>query len=206
MTNKEAKLRLIRWILFLIEFNVDLKDKGGTENHVADHLSHLVHVEGEIYLQETSPHKQLFFTSVILPWYANIVNYLVTNMLPPYMSKAQRDKVKSDVKYFIWDDVYLWKHCADQVIIRYISKNEIISILTFCYSYTCEGHFRANRAMRKVLEYGLYQGCQFRFGRCFVFSIGMECFSFGVFWRAISGLYSSYIYIYIFNKHNSNSR
>ena len=67
MTNKEAKLRLIRWILFLIEFNVDLKDKGGTENHVADHLSHLVHVEGEIYLQETSPHKQLFFTSVILP-------------------------------------------------------------------------------------------------------------------------------------------
>jgi hypothetical protein len=25
------------------------------------------------------------------------------------------------------------------------------------------------------------QGCQFCFGRCFVFSIGMECFSFGVF-------------------------
>jgi hypothetical protein len=43
-----------------------------------------------------------------------------------------------------------------------------------------------------------HQGCQFRFGRCFVFSIGMECFSFGVFRRAISGLYSIYIYIYIY--------
>jgi len=41
------------------------------------------------------------------------------------------------------------------------------------------------------------QGCQFRFGRCFVFTIGMECFSFGVFRRAVSGLYCSYIYIYI---------
>ena len=33
------------------------------------------------------------------------------------------------------------------------------------------------------------QGCQFRFGRCFVFSIGIECFSFGVFRRAVSGFY-----------------
>ena len=41
----------------------------------------------------------------------------------------------------------------------------------------------------------LMQGCQFRFGRCFVFSIEMECFSFGVFRRAVSGLYCSYIYI-----------
>ena len=38
------------------------------------------------------------------------------------------------------------------------------------------------------------QGCQFYFGRCFVFLIGMECFSFGVFRHAVSGLYWSYIY------------
>jgi len=43
------------------------------------------------------------------------------------------------------------------------------------------------------------QGCQFRFGRCFVFSIGMECFNFKVFRRAVSGLYCSYIYIYIYS-------
>ena len=43
------------------------------------------------------------------------------------------------------------------------------------------------------------QCCQFRFGRCFVFSIGMGCFNFGVFRRAVSGLYCSYIYIYIYS-------
>ena len=47
------------------------------------------------------------------------------------------------------------------------------------------------------------QGCQFRFGRCFVFSIGMECFIFGVPFRGCT--VHIYIYIYIFNKHNSNS-
>ena len=66
-----------------------------------------------------------------LPWYANIVNYLVTNMLPPGLSKVQRDKIKNDAKYFVWDDPYLWKHCGDQVIRRCVPENEIISILTF---------------------------------------------------------------------------
>ena len=76
MTKKEAKPRLIRWILLLSEFDLEFKDKSGTENRIVDHLSRLVHVEDELQLQET------------LPWYANIVNYLVTTMLPLGLSKA----------------------------------------------------------------------------------------------------------------------
>jgi len=44
----------------------------------------------------------------------------------------------------------------------------------------------------------LLQVRQFYFDRCFIFLIGIESFSFGVFWRAVSGLYCSYIYIYIY--------
>ena len=46
--------------------------------------------------------------SLSTPWFANIVNYLVASVFPPLASKAQKDKIKSDAKHFIWDDPYLW--------------------------------------------------------------------------------------------------
>ena len=39
MTKKDAKLRLIRWVLLLEEFNVEIRDKKRSENVVAGHLS-----------------------------------------------------------------------------------------------------------------------------------------------------------------------
>ena len=132
MTKKEAKPKLIRWILPLSEFDLEIKDKRGIEKCVTNHLSRLVHVEDELRLQETFPDEQLFSASVTLPWYANIVNYLVTKMLPFGLFKAQRDKIKSDAKYYVCDDQYLWKHCVDRVIRMCVPENEIIYILTFC--------------------------------------------------------------------------
>ena len=42
LTKQDAKARLIRWILLLQEFNLQIQDKKGVENVVADHLSRLV--------------------------------------------------------------------------------------------------------------------------------------------------------------------
>ena len=41
LTKKDAKPRLIRWILLLQEFDLKIKDKNGVENFVADHLSRM---------------------------------------------------------------------------------------------------------------------------------------------------------------------
>ncbi|CAN6562452.1 unnamed protein product [Malus baccata var. baccata] len=58
-TKKEAKPRLIRWMLLLQEFDIQIKDKKGSDNVVADHLSRLVREEEALPISETFLDEQL---------------------------------------------------------------------------------------------------------------------------------------------------
>ncbi|CAN6712718.1 unnamed protein product [Malus baccata var. baccata] len=85
LTKKEPKPRLIRWMLLLQEFDIKIRDKKGSENVVADHLSRLVHEEEVVPIPETFPDEQLMSTEVSMPWYADLVNYLASKVIPNFM-------------------------------------------------------------------------------------------------------------------------
>ncbi|XP_071940716.1 uncharacterized protein [Coffea arabica] len=89
MTKKDAKPRLIRWILLLQEFDLEIRDKKGSENLVADHLSRIPVEEENEPLKDAFPEKHLFSLNSQLPWYADLVNYLVMGNFPAvdYVSK-----------------------------------------------------------------------------------------------------------------------
>ena len=59
MTKKDEKLRLIRWVLLLQEFDMEIKDKKGTRNLVANHLSRLEGPSKEIHINDDFPDEQL---------------------------------------------------------------------------------------------------------------------------------------------------
>lgn len=60
LSKKDAKPRLLRWILLLQEFNLEIKDKKGTENVVADHLSRLENIKNEqVPIKDDFPYDRL---------------------------------------------------------------------------------------------------------------------------------------------------
>ena len=79
LTKHNSKARLIRWVLLLQEFNIQIRDKNGVENVVADHLSRLTitHNTHNPIIFDEFPEESLLKVS-IAPWYAHIANFLVT--------------------------------------------------------------------------------------------------------------------------------
>lgn len=107
LLSKESKPRLIRWILLLQEFDIEIKDRKGSENPVADHLSRIIQEEDSLPLLETFPDEHLLETKGLLPWYADMVNYLVTKQFPLKMIPSRKEKIRREAKYFVWDEPYL---------------------------------------------------------------------------------------------------
>lgn len=75
LSKKDAKPRLIRWVLLLQEFDLEIKDKKGSENVLADHLSRLIipatKEADSLPLSESFPDEQLFAAQINTPWFAD---------------------------------------------------------------------------------------------------------------------------------------
>ncbi|KAJ0454905.1 putative nucleotidyltransferase, Ribonuclease H [Helianthus annuus] len=163
MEKKDAKPRLIRWVLLLQEFDFEIKDKKGCDNVVADHLSRIPEIKEDDTREnnEEFPDEHLFVVSK-LPWFSNVANFLATGRTPDSWSTRQVKHLKSQAKQFIWDEPDLYKVGADQIIRRCIPDEEIQEVLAHAHTYACGGHFSAKKTGHRVLSCGLYWPTIFR--------------------------------------------
>jgi hypothetical protein len=91
-----------------------------------------------------------------MPWFAKNINFLASGDLPAHWSTQDKNKFLNKVKNFYWDDPYLFKYCHDQIFQRCIPDNEVSSVIKFCHSEACKGHFSSKKTTVKILQCGFY--------------------------------------------------
>jgi len=108
----------------LQEFNLEIKDKKGVENVVADHLSRIPNAPVEmIAINENFPDEHIFVMCKE-PWYADIANYLATGQTPSSWSNRDKHRFLTQIQFFFWDEPYLFKYFLDQIIRRCLPEDE----------------------------------------------------------------------------------
>ncbi|CAA7052873.1 unnamed protein product [Microthlaspi erraticum] len=138
LSKKDAKPRLLRWILLLQEFDLEIKDRRGADNGVADHLSRM-RVEENLPLDDRLPEETVYaaeasnkhgqlshhrpgtkISSSNTPWFRHIANFLAAEYPPPNFFGYRKKKFLRDVRRYYWDEPYLYKKCSDGMFRRCI--------------------------------------------------------------------------------------
>nr|CAN64984.1 hypothetical protein VITISV_037987 [Vitis vinifera] len=132
-----------------------LKDKKGVENVVADHLSRLAiaHNSHVLPINDDFPEESLMLLEKA-PWYAHIANYLVTGEVPREWKAQDRKHFFVKIHAYYWEEPFLFKYCADQIIRKCVPEEEQQGILSHCHENACGGHFASQKTAMKVLQSG----------------------------------------------------
>ncbi|CAM8917188.1 unnamed protein product [Rhodiola kirilowii] len=174
LSKRDSKPGLIRWVLLLQEFDIEIRDKKGAENLVTDHLSRLElgeldREEDKLPMTDSLAGEQLMSVDVdVAPWYADFVNYLACDITPPDLSHNQKRKFLSDIKRYFWDDPFLYRLCADSLYRTCVIKDQIIWILEHCHSSRYGGHGAGSKIATEVLQSGFFWPSLFKDSHEFV--------------------------------------
>ena len=153
LTKADSKPRLIRWVMLIQQFDIVIKDKKGSENVVADHLSWLVNEEVTQKKKEVRgefPDESILSAAERL-WFTDIANYKVIEVIPYDLNWNQRKKFLHDICFYVWDDSHLFKLGANNLLRRCVTREEAQSILWHFHSSPYGGHCSGDRIAARIL-------------------------------------------------------
>jgi hypothetical protein len=171
LTKKDAKPHLIRCILLLQEFDLEIKDKKGVENPVADHLSRMQFENlQELPINDSLRDDMLFKVTKSDPWYANIVNFMVASHVP--LGKNKR-KLIYESRLHIWNPPYLFRVYVDGLLRRCVPVEEGIQIIQKCHSSPYGGHYGVFHIHAKIWQSGFFWPTIYEDTRDFIWRCGV---------------------------------
>ena len=153
LTKQDTKARLIKWVLMLQEFNLQIQDKKGVENVVADHLSRLTiaHDSHSLPINDEFPEESLLLVENG-PWYAHIANYLETGEILVDWKAQDKKYLFAKIHSYYLKEPFLFKYCADQIVRRCVLEEEQQVIFSHCHENACGGHFVSQETTMKILQ------------------------------------------------------
>ena len=159
-SKRDAKPKLIRWMLLLQEFDYKVLDKSGKENLVADHLSRLPLecYHGDSGLIDDSLRKETLYTTEIkaAAWFADMANYLACGIVLEGRNSRKRRIFYEEAKYYYWHDPLLFRFSPDGIYRRCITEDEVASVIDNCHSLPCRGHARVMKTVAKIHKAGFF--------------------------------------------------
>jgi hypothetical protein len=120
LSKKDAKPRLIKWILLLQEFDVEIRDKKGSENVVADHLSRMNHEDDKDPIEDKMRDDHLYRVHDKDIWMINIIR-AIRKMPLDHLDKNAQRRVMAES---LWDAPYLFRLGADGVLLRCVPRGK----------------------------------------------------------------------------------
>ncbi|XP_076926509.1 uncharacterized protein LOC143589705 [Bidens hawaiensis] len=155
---KDAKPRLIRWILLLSEFDIEIKDKRGAENVAANHLSRLEDPRREELHEEEIGDTFDFVAAEKegMPWFTDYANYLANGFILEGTTTQQKRKFFRYVNWYVWDGPFLFKIGGDRILRRCVTKEEGWDILKHVHEGLTGCNHGAYATAQKVFDSGFY--------------------------------------------------
>ena len=74
------------------------------------------------------------------PWYAHIVNYLVTGEVPSEWKTQDKKHLFAKIHAYYWEEPFLFKYYADQIIRKCVPVEAQQGIISHCHENACGGH------------------------------------------------------------------
>jgi len=86
------------------------------------------------------------------PWFVDMANFKATEIIPKGMNRQQRKNLFKEANQYIWDDPYLFKIGADNLLMRCVTSKEVKNILWHCHNSPYGGYFNGRGQLQRFFN------------------------------------------------------